>query len=140
MATTAESGAAVTETAGKSERVARYLPGESGMWFFIIGDLLTFGVYLLACMIYRGQNAELFLHSQQHLNPDIGMVNTVILLTSSCSLALGTEAARRGKAADAFRLLGLTVAYSPVSNWSNGSPKSPPDTAPARTSFSCITT
>lgn len=82
-----------------------YLPGDHGMWFFIIGDLLIFGVYFVCYMVYRGQNQELFLHSQQFLNQGIGVANTVILLTSSLLVALATEAARDGKVRDAFRLL-----------------------------------
>ncbi len=79
------------------------------MWFFILGDLLIFGVYFVAYMIYRGQDSALFLESQQHLSPGIGVINTVVLLTSSWCLALGTEAARRGKTDDAYRLLASTA-------------------------------
>ena len=63
---------------------------------FILGDLLIFGSYFVAYMYYRGQNQELFLQSQQHLNQGIGVTNTVILLTSSLFVALATEAARAG--------------------------------------------
>ncbi len=80
------------------------------MWFFIIGDLLIFAVYFLAYMLYRGQNTGLFLQAQQHLKTDIGAINTLVLLTSSWTLALGTEAARGGKRRDAYRLLGVTAA------------------------------
>jgi nitric oxide reductase NorE protein len=90
-------------------KLAGHLPGESSMWFFIIGDLLIFGVYFLAYMYYRGQNHELFLQSQQHLNQGVGIVNTVVLLTSSLFVALGTEAARAGRTGNAFRLMGIAV-------------------------------
>lgn len=83
------------------------LPGESAMWFFIIGDLLIFGVYFVCYMVYRGQNQPLFLHSQLQLNQDIGVINTVVLLSSSLFVALGTEAARAPKPVDAFRLFGV---------------------------------
>ncbi len=89
----------------------RHLPGEGSMWFFIIGDLLIFGVYFVAYMYYRGQNQELFLQSQQHLNQGIGVTNTVILLTSSLFVALGTEAARENKRRDALRLFSLALAF-----------------------------
>lgn len=87
-----------------------HLPGESSMWFFIIGDLLIFGVYFVFYVYYRGQNQELFLQSQQHLNLNIGVINTVVLLTSSLVVALGTEAARAGKTADGVRLFSLAFA------------------------------
>lgn len=87
------------------------LPGESSMWFFVIGDLLIFGVYFVGYMYYRGRDTDLFLASQAHLNLDIGAVNTVVLLTSSLFVALGTSAARAGKASDAVRLFGVGLAF-----------------------------
>jgi nitric oxide reductase NorE protein len=96
-------------TAGDFERTGTpssgYVPGASSMWFFILGDLLIFGVYFVCFMAYRAQDRELFLHSQQHLNQGVGAINTVVLLSSSLFVALGTEAARAGHAALAFRLI-----------------------------------
>lgn len=86
---------------------AGHVPGESSMWFFVIGDLLIFAVYFVVYMCYRGENHQLFLDSQARLNNDIGAVNTVVLLTSSLFVALGVSAVRSGKYADAQRLLSL---------------------------------
>lgn len=80
------------------------------MWFFILGDLLIFGVYFVAYMAYRAQDPALFLESQRHLDPGIAVLNTLILLTSSLFVALGTESARDGKAAIARRL--FVVAFA----------------------------
>lgn len=87
-----------------------HIPGALSMWFFIVGDLLIFGVYFMSYMYYRGQNQELFLQSQRSLNQGIGVINTVVLLTSSLFVALGTETARAGKMDDASRLIGLAIA------------------------------
>ncbi|MGE2692549.1 cytochrome c oxidase subunit 3 [Mycolicibacterium pulveris] len=87
-----------------------HLPGEPSMWFFVIGDLMIFAVYFVAYMYYRGQDHAVFLESQAKLNTDIGAVNTVVLLTSSLFVALGTSAARSGKTADAYRLFWLALA------------------------------
>nr|WP_238994756.1 cytochrome c oxidase subunit 3 [Mycolicibacterium chubuense] len=84
------------------------------MWFFVIGDLIIFGVYFVVYMYYRGQNHDLFLASQAKLNTDIGAVNTVVLLTSSLFVALGTSAARDGKGTDAYRLFWLALAAGAV--------------------------
>ncbi len=84
-----------------------YLPGAGSMWFFILGDLLIFGIYFVCFIAYRGQNEVLFMQSQQHLNQDIGMVNTLVLLTSSLFVALGTEATRSGKTREGFKLLAI---------------------------------
>lgn len=81
-----------------------HVPGETSMWFFVIGDLIIFGVYFVAYVYYRGQDADLFLRSQARLNLDIGAVNTFVLLTSSLLVALGVTAVRAGRTADALRL------------------------------------
>lgn len=80
-------------------------PGEAGMWFFILGDLLIFGVYFLAYVLYRNQHLPEFLHSQQLLDQTLGVLNTVILLTSSLLVALATEAVRLNKKQQGGRLL-----------------------------------
>ena len=103
--------AQISPVAGVSRHQSTsYLPGDSGMWFFIVGDLLIFGVYFVCYMLYRAQDQELFLYSQQFLSQGIGVANTVILLTSSLFVALGTEAARNGKIQDAVRLIALAFA------------------------------
>jgi nitric oxide reductase NorE protein len=96
--------------AGKTRASGR-APGESSMWFFILGDLLIFGAYFVCYMFYRGQNQELFLQSQHYLNQGIGVINTVILLTSSLFVALATESAREGRAGHALRLMGVAFAF-----------------------------
>jgi nitric oxide reductase NorE protein len=88
-----------------------HIPGDASMWFFVIGDLLIFGVYFVAYMYYRGQDPDLFLQSQARLNLDIGAINTVVLLTSSLFVALGTSAARAGKTADGVRFFGIALAF-----------------------------
>ncbi|MBV5245788.1 cytochrome c oxidase subunit 3 [Mycolicibacterium sp. PAM1] len=91
-----------------------HLPGEPSMWFFVIGDLIIFGVYFVVYMYYRGQDHQLFLESQARLNTDIGAVNTVVLLTSSLFVALGTSALRTGKVADAHRLFLMALVTGSV--------------------------
>lgn len=86
-----------------------HIPGESSMWFFVIGDLIIFGAYFVAYVYYRGQQPDLFLESQARLNLDIGAANTVVLLTSSLFVALGTSAARSGKTADGVWLFGIAL-------------------------------
>lgn len=84
-----------------------YLPGAPSMWFFVIGDLLIFGLYFVSYMYFRGQDTPTFLESQRHLNQGLGAFNTLVLLTSSLFVALGTIAARSGETAEAFKLFVL---------------------------------
>lgn len=90
-------------------KVRKHIPGESSMWFFVIGDLLIFGVYFVAYMYYRGQDHATFLQGQAKLNLDIGAINTIVLLTSSLFVALGTSAARAGRTPEALRLFWIAL-------------------------------
>jgi nitric oxide reductase NorE protein len=71
------------------------------MWVFVLGDMVIFGAYFVIFMVERTQQRALFIQSQQHLSLDIGVVNTLVLLTSSWFVARGVQAARipdRGRA------------------------------------------
>ena len=111
MTNAVESVAAIAKFGIDKSNSPVRVPGESSMWFFIIGDLLIFGVYFVFYMVYRGQDQALFLESQHHLNQTIGVANTVVLLTSSLFVALATEAVRAGKATDGFRLFRFAFGF-----------------------------
>jgi nitric oxide reductase NorE protein len=89
-----------------------HLPGAPSMWFFVVGDLFIFGVYFIGYMYYRGQDHAVFLQSQARLNLDIGAMNTIVLLTSSLFVALGTAATRAGKVSNGARLFGIALAVA----------------------------
>lgn len=98
------------EVAKRGSDTSVSLPGGPGIWFFVIGDLIIFGVYFVCYMAYRGGDHETFLRSQQHLDQGIGVVNTVILLTSSLFVALGTADVRDGRVSNARRCFGMAAA------------------------------
>ncbi len=85
-------------------RPLAHLPGDIHMWVMVLGDLVIFAGYFVIFMIYRTMNPEEFLEAQQHLDINIGVVNTVILLTSSWVVARSVLAARDGRHRDAIRL------------------------------------
>jgi nitric oxide reductase NorE protein len=84
-----------------------HLPGDRSIWVFVLGDLVIFGGYFLIFMIYRSQERQLFLESQQHLSLTVGVVNTLVLLASSWFVATSVQSTRTG---DYQRALGLTLA------------------------------
>ncbi len=79
------------------------LPGDLDMWIMVLGDILIFSGYFVIFMIYRAMNPEEFLLAQQHLDVNIGVANTVILLTSSWFIARAVMSARAGAHAQAIR-------------------------------------
>ena len=93
----------MTDTAPVAGR-ARHLPGDASMWVFVLGDLVIFGAYFVIFMVYRARQPALFLASQQHLSLTIGVVNTLVLITSSWFVARGVQSTRCGDDAGATRL------------------------------------
>ena len=87
------------------EAPRRHMPGEPGIWLFIGGDLIVFGLFFIIYTWYRGANADIYVPSQALLNQGYGVLNTLILLTSSWFAASAVRAARKGKAAQAPNLL-----------------------------------
>jgi nitric oxide reductase NorE protein len=111
MTDVAEGSATGVDQSRPSADVRGHVPGAASMWFFVIGDLLIFGVYFVGYLYFRGQDHQLFLASQARLNVDIGAINTVVLLTSSLFVALGTGAARAGNVAAALRGFWIALAF-----------------------------
>ena len=81
-----------------------HLPGDSHMWVMVLGDLAIFGAYFLIYMVHRAMAPEAFLAAQQHLDVTIGVVNTMVLLTSSLFVARSVYAARSGRPDRAIKL------------------------------------
>ena len=68
--------------------------GEIGMWIFLCTEIMFFGGLFLAYTIYRTQDEAAFAAASRQLDLFWGTVNTVVLLTSSLTMALAGHAAR----------------------------------------------
>ena len=88
-----------------------HMPGDIHMWVMVLGDLAIFGAYFIIYMIYRTMAPQEFLAAQQHLNVTVGVVNTVVLLTSSWFIARSVLATRAGDPERAVRLTYLGGAF-----------------------------
>jgi len=97
----------VTQTAQRENRPATHLPGDRDMWVMVLGDMIIFAGYFVVFMIYRSMHAREFLTAQQHLDVNIGVINTVILLTSSWFVVLAVSSTRAGRHSQAVRLVYL---------------------------------
>jgi nitric oxide reductase NorE protein len=73
-----------------------HVPGEPGIWVFILGDMMVFAIMFATYLYYRGKNTALFNASQLKLNPDFGLVNTLLLLASSLLVVLAVGMVRTG--------------------------------------------
>ncbi len=73
------------------------LPGNPLIWVLILGELLVFGAFFAFYGVARAQEPEVFAASQQVLDPLLGGVNTLVLLTSGLFAALAIEACAAGR-------------------------------------------
>ncbi len=80
-----------------------------GMWFFLFTEILFFGGMFLLYSIFRYKYAQDFHRGAAGENLLLGTVNTVILLTSSYTIALSIAAVRKGKKLLSSRLQAVTI-------------------------------
>ena len=74
------------------------LAGDLAIWFFILAELLAFGVFFAAYAFTRTNHIELFNAEQAALNRNAGALNTVLLLTASYFVVRAVQAAERESA------------------------------------------
>lgn len=80
-----------------------------GMWLFLFTELLLFGGLFLVYSIYRFMNQADFSHGAHELNVFIGTINTIVLITSSLTVALSITAIQKGKKNLALGLIYFTI-------------------------------
>ncbi len=68
-----------------------------GMWLFLLSELLLFSGLFIAYAAYRSIHRADFHHAGAELNAALGVANTIVLLTSSLTVALGVHALREGR-------------------------------------------
>ncbi len=80
-----------------------------GMWLFLATEVLVFGAIFTGYTVYRIQYSAAFEAASSHLNLLIGGINTLVLLTSSLTMALAVRAAQLGNERRLVRMLILTA-------------------------------
>ena len=82
----------------------RRIPGEEGIWVFVLGDMTVFALFFATFMYSRGKNPQSFAAGHADLHVALGTVNTVLLLSSSLMVALGVQRVLGSRHRDATRL------------------------------------
>jgi nitric oxide reductase NorE protein len=86
------------------------LPGDSGVWVFILADMAAFALLFLLFAIGRTAAPDVYEHGRRTLNVALGLTNTLVLLTSSWTMVQAVQAARLGDRTRTTRFLVLTLA------------------------------
>lgn len=68
-----------------------------GMWLFLATEILLFAVLFCGYGVYRFLYPEAFELSSRAIGTGPGLINTIVLITSSLTVALGVDAARKGQ-------------------------------------------
>ncbi len=74
-----------------------YSMSKFGMWLFLGTEILLFGGLFAAYAIFRAKYATLFHEQHKELDVTLGAINTVILIFSSLTMAMGVSAIQKGK-------------------------------------------
>jgi cytochrome c oxidase subunit 3 len=80
-----------------------------GMWLFLLSEVLLFGGLFLLYAAYRYKYSLDFHYAAWELNRPLGMVNTLILLTSSLTMALSISSIQKGNRKPSSIFLMITI-------------------------------
>lgn len=85
---------------------------KQGMWVFMVTEVLMFGGLFVAYAIFRGLYPEMFHEAHQYLAVNLGMLNTIILILSSISMAYAVSSTQRGQRDRAIVSMIVTVLFA----------------------------
>ena len=80
-----------------------------GMWLFIFTEILLFGGLFIVYSVYRYRNPVAFHLAHEELSIPIGLLNTVILLVSSATVAISISAIQKSDKKVALISLMITL-------------------------------
>jgi len=90
------------------------LPGDLAIWFFIMAEMLVFGVFFITYVFVRSSNVELFNTYQLELHRVAGVINTIALITSSYFVAMGVYWIRQDNIKRTGTMLLIALAFGLV--------------------------
>ena len=80
-----------------------------GIWTFLATEVLLFGGLFTAYVIFRIQYPRMFYDDHLKLDRVLGAVNTIVLIGSSLTVALGISAIRKGRVGLLRMYLSFTI-------------------------------
>jgi cytochrome c oxidase subunit III len=86
----------------------------TGMWAFLVTEVMFFGVLFMAYIIYRWKYQPYFFAVHEELDWRLGGLNTANLLLSSFSMALAVHFAQKKEKMKQLACLGFTLACAGV--------------------------
>jgi cytochrome c oxidase subunit 3 len=85
-----------------------------GMWVFLLTEIMFFGGMFGGYTVYRNLYPDAFASTSRFMNLAIGAFNTIVLISSSLTMALAVRAAQLGQKKALIIFLVLTLAFGLV--------------------------
>ena len=85
-----------------------------GMWIFLLTEILIFGGLFCAYAIFRAWYPDMFINAHKVLNVTMGGINTVVLITSSVTMALAIRSMQMDKKKETMINLLITLLLAGV--------------------------
>ena len=90
------------------------IPGGRDIWVFVLFESLIFTAYFCVYLFNRTQHEKTFLAGQSHLLLWLGVIDTIVLLSSSWAVARCVQHARTGRLDKARQTAVLTAGFGLV--------------------------
>lgn len=92
----------------------QYESSKQGIWLFLVTEILMFGGLFVGYSIYHSLYPQVFHAGSKQLSVVLGALNTVVLLFSSFTMALGINYVQRGLRNKAIIALAVTIACAAI--------------------------
>ncbi len=83
--------------------------GRMGIWLFLVTEVLFFGGLFCAFFIFRSWYFDSFVEAHNQLDWRLGGLNTIVLITSSLTMALAVRGAQTNDKKRVVRMLIITI-------------------------------
>ncbi len=98
-----------TATAVSSHAHRDDIGSKMGMWLFLFTELILFGGMFIVYAVYRFSHPAEFQLAAKELDTFVGTINTIILLTSSLTVAMSITSIQEGRKGLTLLLVGTTI-------------------------------
>lgn len=83
-----------------------------GLWIFLTTEVLLFGGLFVAYTMFRALHPVMFAEAHHHLDKTMGTINTIVLICSSLTMALGVHYVRYNQNRRAILFLSCTLLFA----------------------------
>src|SRR5580704_8298964 len=87
----------------------QFTSAKLGMWVFLGTEILMFGGLFCAYSVYRHNHQEMFEYAHKALDKWLGAINTLVLITSSLTMAWAVRSSQLGNQTSLRWLMVVTI-------------------------------